>query len=32
MCGYSTIHKCSNIKGCSALTIRELFGKVRFCE
>nr|DAI09473.1 MAG TPA: hypothetical protein [Caudoviricetes sp.]DAL47699.1 MAG TPA_asm: hypothetical protein [Caudoviricetes sp.]DAL55492.1 MAG TPA_asm: hypothetical protein [Caudoviricetes sp.]DAQ84046.1 MAG TPA: hypothetical protein [Caudoviricetes sp.]DAS07226.1 MAG TPA: hypothetical protein [Caudoviricetes sp.] len=32
MCDYSTIRKCSNIKGCSVLTIRELFGKVRFCE
>nr|DAT60983.1 MAG TPA: hypothetical protein [Caudoviricetes sp.] len=32
MCGYSTIHKCSNTNGCSVLTIRKLFGKVRFCE
>nr|DAK62188.1 MAG TPA: hypothetical protein [Caudoviricetes sp.] len=32
MCGYSTIHKCSDTKGYSVLTIRQLFEKVRLCE
>nr|DAW55430.1 MAG TPA: hypothetical protein [Caudoviricetes sp.] len=32
MCDYSTIHKRSNIKDCSVLTIRELFGKVELNE
>nr|DAU67180.1 MAG TPA: hypothetical protein [Caudoviricetes sp.] len=32
MCGYSTIHKCSNTKGCSVCKYSQLFEKVRLSE
>nr|DAG34863.1 MAG TPA: hypothetical protein [Caudoviricetes sp.] len=32
MCGYSTIHKCSNTNGCSVYKYSQLFGKAELSE